>query len=136
MATRSRPVGKSRARPTVQSAPPSRSVPEILAARLAALRAERSRVLAEITPAPPDGDVADRATNVDANIRRTLIDRRISAVEAELAALAQRPAAPAAAGPATSDPGLAIGDTITADFGDGPEEFVFAPVELAEEGYE
>lgn len=56
------------------------SLPDVLAAKLAALRVERARVLEETT-APADGDLADRATNVDAHARLALIERRISAVE-------------------------------------------------------
>jgi transcription elongation factor GreA len=32
--------------------------------------------------------------------------------------------------------GLAIGDTLTVDFGGGPEVFVFAPVELVDSGHD
>jgi transcription elongation factor GreA len=91
---------------------------------------ERARVLEETT-APADGDLADRATNVDAHARLALIERRISAVEVTIPHSTD---AGSASAPSTPEPGLAIGDSVTVDFGDGPEVFIFAPVELAEEG--
>ena len=108
------------------------SLPDILAAKLAALQAERVRVLAELAP-PPDGDLADRATNVDAHARLALIERRIAAVEAELVDSEARygPAAPTAS---DATAGVALGDRLTLDFGEGPEQFYFAPVDVADEG--
>lgn len=111
------------------------SLSDVLAAKLAALSDERARVLAETT-APLDGDLADRATNVDAHARLALIDRRIAAVETELADSVARHGSANGASPGIPEPGLALGDTLTVDFGEGPEVFVFAPVELAEEGHD
>ena len=47
------------------------------------LRSARDVALSELA-ADASGDVADRATNVDANVRFALLEQRINAVEAEL----------------------------------------------------
>ena len=99
---------------------------DTLTARLAELNAERARALTEIVPSG-EGDVADRATNVDGHVRLAMLDERIATVESELAA-SQRPAE-------RSDTGrVALGDVVTLDFGDGPETFLFGSVEAAGEG--
>lgn len=99
---------------------------DTLTARLAELNAERARALTEIVPSG-EGDVADRATNVDGHVRLAMLDERIATVESELAA-SQRPAE-------RSDTGrVALGDVVTLDFGDGPEMFLFGSVEAAGEG--
>jgi transcription elongation factor GreA len=96
---------------------------EILSARLDELRAEREQARGELT-SDGSGDAADRATNVDANVRFSLLEQRIGAIEIEL----------------TSQPsdragtGVAIGDVVTLDLGDGPETFLFGSVEQATEG--
>lgn len=111
--------------------PGSARLSDILATKLVALQAERTRVLTELTP-PPDGDLADRATNVDAHARLALIERRIAAVEAELADSETR-YGPGVAGRVDGErPAVALGDRLTLDFGEGPEEYVFAPVEVAD----
>lgn len=97
--------------------------------------AERAHVLAEIA-VPAVGDVADRATNVDANVRLALLDRRIAAVADELAGSRGRRGQRRRRSGAGGGRSLAIGDLLTVDFGDGPEVFVFAPVEVAEAGYD
>ena len=56
----------------------------LLTHRLDALRAERADVLAE-TRLQNTGDIADRATNVEALIRLQLLDERIASVELEIA---------------------------------------------------
>ena len=96
----------------------------VLAARLESLQAERTEVMGELVVSN-GGDTADRATNVDANARLTLLEQRIAAVEAELAT-ADR------AKPATG--GVAPGDVVTVDLGDGPETFLFGSVEQAGDG--
>jgi transcription elongation factor GreA len=99
---------------------------DTLTARLAELHAERARALTEIVPSG-EGDVADRATNVDGHVRLAMLDERIATVESELAA-SHRPTE-------RSDTGrVALGDVVTLDFGDGPEAFLFGSVEAAGEG--
>ena len=96
----------------------------VLAARLENLLAERAEVMGELVVSN-GGDTADRATNVDANARLTLLEQRIAAVEAELA-VADR------VKPSTG--GVTRGDVITVDLGDGPETFLFGSVEQAGDG--
>jgi transcription elongation factor GreA len=99
---------------------------DTLTARLAELHAERAQALTEIVPSG-EGDVADRATNVDGHVRLAMLDERIATVESELAA-SRRPVE-------RSDTGrVALGDVVTLDFGDGPETFLFGSVEAAGEG--
>ena len=92
-----------------------------LADRLADLRRQRDEAQLELRPQRV-GDDADRATNVDAHIRLAMLERRIAEVEFELS----RTDAPTA-GAGT----VAIGSSLTLDFGDGPEVFVMGPAELA-----
>jgi transcription elongation factor GreA len=99
---------------------------DILTARLAALRAEREQALAETIPAGV-GDMADRATNVDGHVRLAVIEQRIASVEIELAA-SYRPSAHSA------EDGVAVGDVVTVDFGDGPEAFLLGSLDQADEG--
>jgi transcription elongation factor GreA len=101
---------------------------EVLTARLAALRAERHDILAEIAPVGV-GDDADRATNVDGHVRLAMLDQRIAAVEAELAE------AELSGARSTVDEGtVAIGKVVTVDFGDGPETYLLGTVEEAGDG--
>jgi transcription elongation GreA/GreB family factor len=93
-----------------------------LLARLDELHTARLEALAELT-AESCGDDADRATNVDAQARVALLDRRIAALEEDLGAAA-------VAGTARIRPG----DVVTLDFGDGPEPYVFGSVERATDG--
>ncbi len=101
---------------------PSRSA--ALAARLENLLAERVEVMGELVVGN-SGDTADRATNVDANARLTLLEQRIAAVESELASAGR-------AKPQTG--GVASGDVVTVDLGDGPETFLFGSVEQSGAG--
>lgn len=97
-----------------------------LVARLERLQAERAEVMGELVVSN-GGDTADRATNVDANARLTLLEQRIAAVEAELADLAT--------GARTkSAPGVSVGDVVTVDLGDGPEPYLYGSVEQAGDG--
>jgi transcription elongation factor GreA len=95
-----------------------------LATRLENLLAERVEVMGELVVSN-GGDTADRATNVDANARLTLLEQRIAAVEAELVS-ADR------VKPQTG--GVASGDVVTVDLGDGPETFLFGSVEQSGAG--
>lgn len=99
---------------------------DILAARLASLRADREQTLAETRPNGA-GDMADRATNVDGHVRLAMLDERIAIVEAELAA-SRRPSTRSA------NDAVAVGDIVTLDFGDGPESFLLGSVDEAAEG--
>jgi transcription elongation factor GreA len=106
----------------MSTATPTRS--DALSTRLQTLRAERDQALRELL-VTNSGDTADRATNVDANARLSLIEQRIASIEAEL----HRPSqAPRAGGNHTS---VTEGDVVTIDLGDGPETFLFAGLERA-----
>jgi transcription elongation factor GreA len=95
-----------------------------LTARLAQLQADRDNALAEVIP-EGSGDSADRATNVDARIRLEMLEQRIASVESELSAPpVRRPA----------DGRVAEGDLVTVDLGDGPETFLLASIEQADDG--
>jgi transcription elongation factor GreA len=93
----------------------------LLSQRLSALRAERDTVLADALIVP-SGDLADRATNVEASIRLELLDERIAAVELELDALRRR---------RHTDGVVSIGDVVTLDLGDGDETYLVGSVEQA-----
>lgn len=95
-----------------------------LTTRLDGLRAERAAAIEELA-VTNGGDVADRATNVDANARLTLIEQRIASVEAELANLGREKNIPG---------GVSVGDVVTVDLGDGPETYLFASVDQAGDG--
>jgi transcription elongation factor GreA len=94
---------------------------DVLTARLDTLRAERDQALAETIPSG-FGDVADRATNVDGHVRLAMLEERIATVEDELAARDPRADRSAA-------DGVAVGDIVTLDFGDGPESFLLGSVD-------
>lgn len=98
----------------------------MLTERLAELHAERAQAQAEIAP-QLSGDDADRATNVDGHVRLAMLDERIAAVEAELANNAARKTRGA------TDP-VEVGDVVTVDLGDGPEDYLLGSVEQAGEG--
>jgi transcription elongation factor GreA len=94
---------------------------ELLLTRLHALRAERQEVLAE-SLLESNGDVADRATNVEATIRLQLLDERIAAVELEIEESRRRP---------HTDGVVSVGDIVTIDLGEGPETYLVGSVEEA-----
>lgn len=101
---------------------------EILAARLDTLRAERDQALAETIPSG-GGDMADRATNVDGHVRLAMLEERIATVEADLVALRSHSGERA-------DDGVATGDVVTLDFGDGPESFLLGSVDEATDRFD
>jgi transcription elongation factor GreA len=93
----------------------------LLSDRLSAMRAERAVVLAE-TLIAPTGDLADRATNVEATIRLQLLDERIAALELEIDELRRH---------RHTDGVVSVGDVVTLDLGDGDETYLVGPVEQA-----
>jgi transcription elongation factor GreA len=99
---------------------------DLLVDRLASLQEQREQVQLEVAPQTV-GDDADRATNVDAHVRLAMLDDRIAAVEAELAYGGRRKER------TDADP-VDVGDVVTVDFGDGPEDFLLGSVEEAGAG--
>jgi transcription elongation factor GreA len=93
----------------------------LLSDRLRAMRAERADVLGEALIAPT-GDLADRATNVEATIRLQLLDERIAAVELEVDQLRRR---------RHTEGVVSVGDVVTLDLGEGDETYLVGPVEQA-----
>jgi transcription elongation factor GreA len=93
----------------------------LLTSRLDALRAERSEVQRETTLAA-SGDLADRATNVEAQIRLQLLDERVAGLELEIAELRRR---------GHTDGIVSTGDVVTLDLGEGDETYLIGPVEQA-----
>jgi transcription elongation factor GreA len=93
----------------------------LLTGRLGALRAERAEALTETTRAA-SGDIADRATNVEAQIRLQLLDERIASLELEIGELRTR---------RHTDGIVSSGDVVTIDLGDGDETYLIGPVEQA-----
>lgn len=104
------------------TATPSRT--DVLTTRLASLREERDQVLSE-SVRESSGDVADRATNVEASIRLAILDERIASLELDIAD---------ARTDHHVDGVVSIGDAVVLDFGDGPESFVVGSVEQAAAG--
>lgn len=100
------------------------SASAVLVERLEALRAEREEVLAE-SRLEAVGDVADRATNVEATIRLQLLDERIHSLEMEIDGAARHQ---------HTDGVVSVGDVVTLDLGDGPETYVVGSVEQAVAG--
>ncbi len=98
----------------------------VLTDRLTSLQNEREEARAETAPTA-SGDDADRATNVEVHLRMAMLDQQIATIELELMA-GVRHKDPKAADTAE------VGDIVTVDFGDGPEEFLLAPVEQSGEG--
>jgi transcription elongation factor GreA len=96
----------------------------LLADRLAAMRTEREQVLAE-SRLEAVGDVADRATNVEATIRLQLLDERIATLELEIEQAGRQE---------HTDGVVSVGDVVTLDLGDGPETYVVGSVEQAVAG--
>ncbi|WP_323792604.1 GreA/GreB family elongation factor [Nocardioides sp.] len=99
---------------------------DLLASRLQDLRAERDAALAE-TRQEQVGDIADRATNVEASIRLGTLDERIAALELEIDAASR---VEHVAGV------VSLGDQVVLDLGDGPETFVVGSVEAVAAGVE
>lgn len=93
----------------------------LLTERLAALRSERDVAHREALLGHT-GDVADRATNVEAAIRLELLDERIAALELEIAEAQRR---------THVDGVVTIGDLVTLDLGEGDETYVIGSVEQA-----
>jgi transcription elongation factor GreA len=93
----------------------------LLSDRLSAMRAERDVVRADALIAPT-GDLADRATNVEATIRLQLLDERIAALELEIDELRRQ---------GHIDGVVSVGDVVTLDLGDGDETYLVGPVEQA-----
>jgi len=97
---------------------------ELLTHRLELLRAERAAAMTD-TLRDETGDVADRATNVEASIRLQLLDERIAQLELQIAdTRLQR----------HSEGVVSVGDVVQVDLGDGPEEYVVGSVEQVAAG--
>jgi transcription elongation factor GreA len=99
-----------------------------LTARLTELRAERDQALTETIPVG-DGDMADRATNVNGHVRLAMLEERIAIVQQELAAF--RETSTRSAGN-----GVSVGDMLTLDLGDGPETFLLGSVDEATDSFD
>jgi transcription elongation factor GreA len=97
---------------------------ELLTHRLDLLRADRAAAMTD-TLRDVTGDVADRATNVEASIRLQLLDERIALLELEIDEVRRHRHA---------DGVVSVGDTVRVDLGDGPEEYVVGSVEQAAAG--
>jgi len=93
----------------------------LLTERLRLLQTERESLLAD-TLIGASGDVADRATNVEASIRLQLLDERIASLELEIAESRRRPHVSGV---------VSLGDVVTLDLGDGDETYLVGPVEQA-----
>jgi transcription elongation factor GreA len=96
----------------------------LLTQRLSLLRAERADVVSE-TLLVANGDLADRATNVEATIRLRLLDERIAGLELEIAESGQRH---------HTEGVVSIGDVVTVDLGEGDETYLIGSVEEAAAG--
>jgi transcription elongation factor GreA len=96
----------------------------LLTERLSTLRAERADVFGE-TLLVANGDLADRATNVEATIRLRLLDERIAGLEVEIAESRHRH---------HTDGVVSIGDVVTVDLGEGDETYLIGSVEQAAAG--
>ena len=99
-----------------------------MTARLTELRAERDQALTETIPVG-DGDMADRATNVNGHVRLAMLEERIAIIEQELAAF--RETSTRSAGN-----GVSVGDMLTLDLGDGPETFLLGSVDEATDSFD
>jgi transcription elongation factor GreA len=97
---------------------------ELLTHRLDLLREERAAALAD-TLRDVTGDVADRATNVEASIRVQLLDERIALLELEIEDVRRHRHAEGV---------VSVGDVVRLDLGDGAEEYVVGSVEQAAAG--
>ncbi len=103
---------------------PTRTVTDLLTERLAVLRTERDETSAE-TRGEATGDAVDRATNVEASIRLSMLEERIAALELEIAESRHHQ---------HTDGVVSLGDTVVLDLGDGPETFVVGSVETSGAG--
>jgi transcription elongation factor GreA len=101
---------------------------DTLTARLTELRAERDQALTETIPVG-DGDMADRATNVNGHVRLAMLEERIAIVEQELAAFRETSTRSAGSG-------VSVGDMLTLDLGDGPETFLLGSVDEATDSFD
>jgi transcription elongation factor GreA len=99
---------------------------DVLVERLTNLRRERAQAQAEAAPQGV-GDDADRATNVDAHVRLAALEQRIANIELELIHGVAR-------NKRGSQDAVSVGDVVTIDFGDGPEDYLLGSVEQAGEG--
>ena len=72
-----------------------------------------------------NGDLADRATNVEATIRLRLLDERIAGLEIEIAESGHRQ---------HTDGVVSVGDVVTVDLGEGDETYLIGSVEEAAAG--
>jgi transcription elongation factor GreA len=100
---------------------------DTLTARLTELRAERDQALTETIPVG-DGDMADRATNVNGHVRLAMLEERIAIVEQELAAFRDTTR--------SAGSGVSVGDMLTLDLGDGPETFLLGSVDEATDSFD
>ncbi len=96
----------------------------LLSERLSLLRAERDGVFHQ-TLLVANGDLADRATNVEATIRLRLLDERIASLELEIAESRHHH---------HTDGMVSIGDVVTVDLGEGDETYLIGSVEQASAG--
>lgn len=101
---------------------------DTLTARLTELQAERDQALTETIPVG-DGDMADRATNVNGHVRLAMLEERIAIVEQELAAFRETSTRSAGSG-------VSVGDMLTLDLGDGPETFLLGSVDEATDSFD
>ena len=101
---------------------------DTLTARLTELRAERDQALTETIPVG-DGDMADRATNVNGHVRLAMLEERIAIVERDLAAFRETSTRSAGTG-------VSVGDMLTLDLGDGPETFLLGSVDEATDSFD
>ena len=101
---------------------------DTLTARLTELRAERDQALTETIPVG-DGDMADRATNVNGHVRLAMLEERIAIVEQALAAFRETSTRSAGSG-------VSVGDMLTLDLGDGPETFLLGSVDEATDSFD
>jgi transcription elongation factor GreA len=97
---------------------------ELLTHRLELLRSERAAAMTD-TLRDETGDVADRATNVEASIRLQLLDERIAQLELQIADTRRH---------RHSEGVVSVGDVVKVDLGDGPEEYVVGSVEQVAAG--
>jgi transcription elongation factor GreA len=96
----------------------------LLTERLSLLRAEREGLVRD-TLLVANGDLADRATNVEATIRLRLLEERIAGLELEIAESRHLH---------HTDGVVSIGDVVTVDLGEGDETYLIGSVEQAAAG--